>query len=104
MAWAAAGSTQFELGPLSQASIGNVGAGIYEAKKMTYVDLVITPTLGTVWIILEDAIDRHVIARIDRGTQNSLLRALARVVLNPTRTFSNGFRFEAPWHRDVRGF
>ena len=104
MAWAAAGSTQFELGPLSQASIGNVGAGIYEAKKMTYVDLVITPTLGTVWIVLEDALDRHVIARIDRNVGSGLVRALARMVLNPTRTFANGFRFEAPWHRDLRGF
>jgi hypothetical protein len=104
MAWSAAGSAQFELGPLSQASIGNVGAGIYEAKKMTYVDLVITPTLGTVWIVLEDMIDRHVIARIDRNFENSIVRAVARMVLNPMRTSGNSLRGQAPWHRDVRGF
>src|SRR5580704_16116219 len=43
LAWSAAYSTQFELGPLSEASIGNVGL-----KRGTagFVDLVVTPTGG----------------------------------------------------------
>jgi hypothetical protein len=102
MGWAAIWSTQFELGPLSQASIGNVGAGVYEAKKMAYVDLVVTPTLGTTWIVAEDAIDRYVLGWIERRTENRLVRSLARMALNPMRSCANVLRFKPMWYRDTR--
>lgn len=102
MGWAALFSTQFELGPLSQASIGNVGGGIYEAKKMGYVDLVITPTLGTGWIALEDALDRYLLRRVEARSGNILLRRSMRVIFNPMRSCANVFRFKTPWYRDVR--
>ncbi len=47
LAWSAAWSTQFEIGPVSQASIGNVGLH----GKQTYVDLVVTPVGGFAWMI-----------------------------------------------------
>ena len=102
MAWSAVHSAQFELGPVSQASIGNVGGGIYEAKKMGYVDLVITPTLGTVWLVSEDTVDKYVVRWLERKTSNALVRNGARLVLNPMRSCANMIRFKTPWHRDTR--
>lgn len=50
MAWAAAYSTQFEIGPISEASIGNVGM-----KKGTsgWVDFIMTPAGGLGFILAE---------------------------------------------------
>jgi hypothetical protein len=98
LAWSAASSTQFELGPLSQASIGNVGM----ARKLTYVDLVVTPTVGTAMLVGEDALDRFVVRRIEAGSDNFYLRVAARMLLNPARSCANLLRFKKPWHRDTR--
>ena len=96
MAWSAAWSTQFELGPVSQSSIGNVGL----KGKQTYIDIVVTPTVGTAWLIGEDAIDRFVMKRIERGTDNFYAVIFSRMLLSPTRTIANLFRFKTPWYRD----
>jgi hypothetical protein len=96
--WSAIHSTQFELGPVSQASIGNVG----KARKLTYVDLVVTPTVGTALLVGEDALDRYVVRRIESGSDNLYLRIVARTFLNPARSCANLFRFKKPWHRDTR--
>jgi hypothetical protein len=98
MAWTAAWSTQFEIGPVSQASIGNVGLN----GKQTYVDIVVTPTLGTAWLVAEDAIDRFLMKRIERRTDSLYVTIFARMLLSPTRTLANVFRFKKPWHRDRR--
>jgi hypothetical protein len=98
LAWSAANSTQFELGPISQASLGNVG----KARKLTYVDLVITPTVGTVLLVTEDALDRFVVRRIENVSDNRYLRIAARMLLNPARSCANLFRFQKPWRRDTR--
>jgi hypothetical protein len=97
LAWSAAWSTQFEIGPVSQASIGNVGLH----GKQTYVDLVMTPTAGLGLLLTEDALDRYVIERIERRTTNRYVRILSRMALNPTRTGANLLRFKKPWHRDA---
>jgi hypothetical protein len=96
LAWSAAWSVQFEIGPVSQASIGNVGLH----GKQTYVDLVMTPTAGLGLLVAEDALDRYVIERIERRTQNKYARIFSRMALNPTRTAANLLRFKKPWHRD----
>ncbi|MEJ7711101.1 MAG: hypothetical protein WKF84_14855 [Pyrinomonadaceae bacterium] len=96
MAWSAAFSTQFELGPISQASIGNVG----QFGKQTYVDLVVTPTLGTAWLVSEDALDRFAISWVERRNNNFLLKISARMLLNPMRSCANLLRFKTPWYRD----
>lgn len=96
LAWSAVWSTQFELGPVSQASIGNVGLH----GKQTWVDIVITPTAGAAWLVAEDALDRFVVRRIERRTDNRFVRIIVRMLLNPTRSSANLLRFEKPWRRD----
>ncbi len=95
-AWSAAWSTQFEIGPASQASIGNVGLH----GKQTWVDIVVTPVGGTAWLVAEDALDRFVVQRIERRTDNRFVRIAARMLFNPTRSSANLLRFEKPWRRD----
>ncbi|HEX8557490.1 MAG TPA: hypothetical protein VF668_05285 [Pyrinomonadaceae bacterium] len=97
LAWSAAWSTQFEIGLVSQASIGNVGLH----GKQTYVDVVMTPTAGTALLVAEDALDRYVIERLERRSQSRYVRIFARMTLNPTRTAANLLRFKKPWHRDA---
>lgn len=96
LAWSAAWSTQFELGPVSQASIGNVGLH----GKQTWVDIVVTPVGGAAWLVAEDALDRFVVRRIERRTDNRFVRIVARMLFNPTRASANLLRFEKPWRRD----
>jgi len=97
-AWSAAWSTQFEIGPIGQASIGNVG--LYE--KQTWVDIVVTPTLGTGLLVAEDAADRYIIRRMERRfPKNFWLKIMTRMLLNPTRTMANLLAFKEPWHRDT---
>ena len=91
--WSAAWSTNWELGPISQSTIGNVG--LY--GKQGYVDLVITPTVGTAWMITEEALDRYIIRHAEG---NLTARILLRTVLNPTRSVTNMLRFKKPWYRD----
>jgi len=96
MAWSAAWSTQFEIGPVSQASIGNVGL----KGKQTYVDIVMTPLGGTALLVTEDAIDRFIMKSIERKTDNFYAVIFSRMLLSPTRTVANLFRFKTPWYRD----
>ena len=96
LAWSAVWSTQFELGPVSQASIGNVGLH----GKQTWVDIVVTPTVGTAWLVAEDALDRFVVRRIERRTDNRFVRIVVRMLFNPIRSSANLLRFEKPWRRD----
>jgi hypothetical protein len=99
LAFAAAYSTQFEIGPISEASIGNVGL-----KKGTAgaVDLVVTPIGGFGVMVAEDWLDRCVDVPFERWTTKPLPRALARGLLNPNRSLANMLRGRLPWHRDTR--
>ena len=97
LAWSAAWSTQFEIGPVSQASIGNVGVH----GKQTYVDLVVTPIAGLGLIVMEDFLDQHLIRLIERrNTGSYYVKVLSRVLLNPTRSVANLLEFRTPWYRD----
>jgi hypothetical protein len=100
--WALAAATiysvQFELGPMSEASIGNVGL---KAGTMAYVDLVVTPLAGLGWIVAEDAIDRYLIAKVEGRLGPNQVRLL-RSLLNPNRSIANLIRFQKPWKRDAR--
>jgi hypothetical protein len=96
MIFSAAVSTQFEIGPVSEASIGNVG--MRNATKMAWVDLVITPVLGTAWMVGEDVIDERILRRMDGA--NSVLRNTVRFFLNPSRSGANLSRRKWPWFRE----
>ena len=97
-------STQWEIGPLSEASLGNIGLKPYEGSPhpMAWVDLVITPSVGTAWLVGEDMLDRFVICKFENKFSNHVLRVLIRSFLNPSRSMSNIVRFEYPWYRDRR--
>lgn len=100
MGWSAAYSTQFELGPYSEASIGNVGK---TPGSMGYVDLVMTPTGGFGIMLVEDALDQFVVARLERRVNPRAMRVL-RMVFSPNRTVANLLRFKKPWRRDNRDY
>lgn len=92
-------STQFELGPLSEASLGKVQNS---HPQQGLVDHVITPTLGLAWQVGEDALDRTVIQRIEDRVSTPWVRAAVRSGLNPSRSFANVLRWKVPWYRDTR--
>ncbi len=92
-------STQFELGPYSEATIGNVGKA---AKTMGIVDLIITPVGGFGWMIGEDFLDRFVIKRLEKRSHSKARIRFFRVLLNPTRSVANLLRFKVPWYRPQR--
>ncbi|MFL6228530.1 MAG: hypothetical protein ACJ741_07095 [Pyrinomonadaceae bacterium] len=104
MAWSAVWSTQFELGPLSEADIGNVGLlPKPRHSPMAYVDLVVTPVLGTAVLVGEDAVDKYVLKnRIERKGSSKLKIKLLRSFLTPTMSILNLSRGRAPWRRDDR--
>ena len=99
LAWSAVYSAQFEIGPLSEATIGHVGR---DRRTQGSVDLVTTPTAGLGFILGEDLIDRHLIQPWERTHRNPILGALMRSLLNPDRSMANLTRLKAPWHRDDR--
>lgn len=98
-AFSAVYSTQFEVGPLSESSLGNSGK---IPGTQGFVDLVVTPTIGTGWMIGEDALDRFLIRRVERATGNPWIKLAVRTGLNPSRAFANLMRGKVPWHRDDR--
>lgn len=106
LGWAALVSAQFEIGPFSEASLGNVGLRPSEKSPhpMGYVDLVVTPTIGMGWLVSEDLIDRYLIRKLEKRTDNRVLRALIRSFPNPCRSFANFMRLKPAWYRDDRPF
>lgn len=104
LSWAALFSTQFELGILGEAGIGNVGMKPREKSRhpMAFEDLVVTPTVGTAWLVGEDALDRFLVRPLERKFSPRVLRLAVRIFFNPTRSMANITRFKYPWHRDDR--
>jgi hypothetical protein len=99
-AFAWAFSEQFEIGPISEASIGQIQR---YCCAYGFVDHVITPNGGMVWMVAGDAIDRYVTVPLENHTHKAAVRALARSVLNPPQSFANLMMLQYPWHRENRG-
>lgn len=85
-------SLNYEIGPLSEASIGNVGM---KPGEMTYCDFVLTPGIGLLISVGEDALRLHVIDRV-KGNHLYWGNTLA-VLLNPTRAVANVVGGKSPW-------
>jgi hypothetical protein len=98
-AWAAIYSLQFEIGPISEASIGNVG---FNKKTAGWTDYLITPTGAFAMIVIEDSLDKFLVKWFETRTSNKALRATMRTVLNPSRSLSNGVTGRALWYRQGR--
>jgi hypothetical protein len=104
--WSAAWSTQFEIGPISEASIGNVGFPRKDGSRSTgYVDYVITPAVGTGVLVGEDAIDKYILKGwIEKKAGGKLTTRVKvfRSLFTPTTSFANLLRGKYPWKRDDR--
>jgi hypothetical protein len=106
MAYSAAYSAQWKVGPLSEASIGNTGINYYvRARDGVYTnetgmqDFFITPIGGLAWNVGEDAIDRFILSHVRHGTRNKWL-LLASSLATPGKSAANVARFRAPYYRD----
>lgn len=96
-------SLQFELGLLSEAAIGNNPRSPRLPHPTSYVDLVITPVLGTTWLVGEDALDKYLVLKLeDKYSNKRWVAWVARSFLNPSRSFANVLRFKHPWYRESR--
>jgi hypothetical protein len=92
-------SEQFELGPISEASIGQIQR---YCCAYGFVDHIITPNGGLIWMVAGDALDRYVTVPIEDRTHNTAIRILARIGLNPAQSFANLMMFQYPWRRENR--
>lgn len=97
--WSAAFSLQFEVGPLSEASIGNVGM---HPQNAGWVDHVITPVGAFALIVGEDLLDRSVLRWIEARTSNKIVRGTVRSFVTPARSLSNMASGRPPWYRAGR--
>lgn len=97
--FAAVYSAQFEMGLLSEATIGKIQR---QWPQQGFVDYVVTPVVGLGWMITEDALDKYLVNRLERRIENSWLRLLLRSSLNPTQTLANVLSGEVPWYRSNR--
>ena len=118
MAYSAVYSAQFEAGPLlSESAIGSEGGYFYrpgcdpyltcpnaQNKPITnntgWVDFVITPLVGTGWIVLEDSIEAELISHYAPDRPDEPLGwKVMRSVLGPAHSMANLMAGKAPWYR-----
>ena len=99
LAWMTVYSLQFEFGPLSEASIGNVGL---RPDTTGWVDHVVTPVAGLGLMIAEDALDQFFLRWFEARVHNRAYRASMRMIFNPGRTLGNLATGDAPWAREGR--
>jgi hypothetical protein len=90
MAFAAGASLNHEIGPISEASIGNIG--MHNPNQQGWIDPVITTTLGAAWMVMEDVVYRHVLSKIE-GRKS---RVFWTIVLNPSRSAASAMAGRLP--------
>jgi hypothetical protein len=113
MAWATAYEVQWKIGPLSETSIGNAGGWKYvpgcgtdasclvnpkngpPTNNTGLSDWIVTPLVGTGWVIMEDTLDKYVVERV--AEQHRVLGNILRTALEPCRSFAGGFAGVLPW-------
>jgi hypothetical protein len=115
MGWAAAWSTQLEIGPISETDFGNQGGYTYvpgcglslsclnnpkyhkpPTNNTGWTDFVVTPLVGTAWILGEDTIDKYIVSPI-AVNHHILGGRILRSALEPTRSFAAIFSGKFPW-------
>jgi len=109
-AFSTAYSFQWKLGPLGEAGIGHNGDHLVPQSHVPvkdwtnetgWVELVTTPVGGLLWTMAEDAMDKHIVKRIEEKPRGPLPLLLVSF-LTPARATANLFRFRPPWYRDSR--
>lgn len=120
--WATAYSFDQKLGPLGETALGNEGGynyvdncsyycSAYFANPSQYkvtnntgwVKLVSTPVVGTLWTVMEDAIDHLISDRVQGDRIHATFPKLLRAGLNPSHSMANILRWRVPWYRDWQG-
>lgn len=99
VAFAAIYSLQFEVGPLSEASIGNVGM---RPETTGWVDYVVTPLGAMGMLVAEDALDRYFVKWVEERTNSVFVRGSLRLLCGPSQMLANVATGRLPWHRDAR--
>jgi hypothetical protein len=106
MAYSAAYSAQWKVGPLSEASIGNTGINYYiRARDGVWTnetgmqDFFMTPIGGLAWNVGEDVIDRFILSHVRHARRNKWI-LLASSLTTPGKSAANIARFRAPYYRD----
>jgi hypothetical protein len=115
--WNAAYSTQWNIGPISEATVEKYGTkqrppwnqdGSWPCTtKNCYtgvgqIDLVMTPVAGFGWMVGEDILDRFVTRRVEGATRNRFLIDATRCGLDPIRVGTNILHGKRPWYRASR--
>jgi len=115
MAWAAAFEVQWKIGPLSETSLGNAGGWLYvpgcgdrrtclsnpkylesPTNNTGLSDWIVTPIVGTGWVMLEDTLDKYVAAKV--AVKHRILGGMIlRTALEPSRSFAGLFMGKLPW-------
>jgi len=98
-AFSAIYSVQFEVGPLSEASLGNVGR---KPETAGWVDYVVTPVGAFAFMIAEDALDRYFVRWVEDHVKNRVVRATLRLAFGPSRFLANSAENRLPWYRPDR--
>ena len=118
--WATLYSTQSEIGPLSEAGIFNEGGYTYpincvkksaasggclnpsaESTNNTgWINFIITPVVGSLWLIGEDTLERYIADPLVGAHPNGFWYKVIRASLNPPRSLANMLRGRYPWYRD----
>jgi hypothetical protein len=100
-------SFEWKLGPFGEAGIGHNGDHIIpevhtpSTNETGWVDLVTTPVGGLLWTMAEDALDKHVVRKLEEKPRGPL-SLVAISFLTPARATANIFRWRPPWYRDGR--
>jgi len=97
--FAALYSVQFEIGPISEASIGNVGM---HPNTTGWVDYVVTPLGAMAFLVAEDAVDRYFVRWAEARVGNKVLRSSMRMFFGPSQALANMAMGHMPWHRESR--
>jgi hypothetical protein len=115
MAWAAAFEVQWKVGPMSETSLGNAGGWLYvpdcgfspkcinnpqypthPTNNTGLSDWILTPMVGTGWVMLEDTLDKYVVSKVAQN--HRLLGGMVlRTALEPSRSFAGLFMGKFPW-------
>ena len=106
LAFSAAYSTQWKLGPAGESGVGHAGDHLaYDDHRYRvetgFVSLVTTPFGGFIWSGSEDVLDKYVITRLERLSSNPFALTLYSF-LSPARATANILRFRPVWYRDSR--
>jgi hypothetical protein len=119
--WSVVYSTHSEISPAGEAGVGNEGGFTYptnclyqsfdwptgicdpgktHTNNTGWVDFIITPAVGMVWVTAEDVIDRYITRPMVLHHPTCFWPLVVRSGLSPSRSFANMMRWKVPWYRD----